>query len=410
MAIRLLVLGDVVGRPGRQVLASKLGPLVKQRQVDFVIANAENVAGGSGITQNLFHKLRSYGVDVITLGDHVYKRIDIVPTLAASERIIRPANLSNQAAGRPFTLEEERPASGAAVAIVGYSYWRQHGLTPDVIGRSIVISGRPFTIVGVAPEGFNGTMPVIAPELFLPFGAASLITERPDGSNRIADDRAALTLLLAGTLKEGTSIEAGELRLAALASAFEAAYPQFNQNQRLIVHPRSRVSMGPSPRSDTGPAAGAVVLMAIAGLVLLVACLNLANILLARGAMRRQEIAIRLALGGGRARIVRQLLVEGVLVRSLSVHPGELATVEYEVVNVRGAPVTGQAVPSYGPQRAGEYFQKLDCFCFTQQTLAAGETRRMPVTFVVDPKLPKDLNAIALSYTFFEVEGRGGRS
>ena len=85
-------------------------------------------------------------------------------------------------------------------------------------------------------------------------------------------------------------------------------------------------------------------------------------------------------------------------------------TVEYEVVNVRGAPVTGQAVPSYGPQRAGEYFKKIECFCFTQQTLAAGETRRMPVIFVVDPKLPKDVNTIALSYTFFEVAGRGGKS
>jgi cytochrome c oxidase assembly protein subunit 11 len=98
------------------------------------------------------------------------------------------------------------------------------------------------------------------------------------------------------------------------------------------------------------------------------------------------------------------------LVSHLRVHPGEVATVEYEVVNVRGAPVTGQAVPSYGPQRAGEYFRKMECFCFTQQTLAAGETRRMPVTFVVDPRLPKDVNTIALSYTFFEVAGRGGKS
>jgi cytochrome c oxidase assembly protein subunit 11 len=98
------------------------------------------------------------------------------------------------------------------------------------------------------------------------------------------------------------------------------------------------------------------------------------------------------------------------LVSHLRVHPGEVATVEYEVVNVRGAPVTGQAVPSYGPQRAGEYFRKMECFCFTQQTLAAGETRRMPVTFVVDPRLPKDVNTIAVSYTFFEVAGRGGKS
>ena len=94
----------------------------------------------------------------------------------------------------------------------------------------------------------------------------------------------------------------------------------------------------------------------------------------------------------------------------VKVHPGELTTVEYEVVNVREVAVTGQAVPSYGPQRAGEYFQKVECFCFTQQTLAPGETRRMPVVFVVDPKLPKDVNTIALSYTFFEVAGRGGKS
>ena len=98
------------------------------------------------------------------------------------------------------------------------------------------------------------------------------------------------------------------------------------------------------------------------------------------------------------------------LVKHIQVHPGEVKTVEYEVINVREVPVTGQAVPSYGPERAGEYFKKIECFCFTQQTLAAGETRRMPVTFVVDPKLPKDVTSIALSYTFFEVAGRGGRS
>ncbi|HYD58401.1 MAG TPA: cytochrome c oxidase assembly protein [Burkholderiales bacterium] len=103
------------------------------------------------------------------------------------------------------------------------------------------------------------------------------------------------------------------------------------------------------------------------------------------------------------------------LVNHVEVHPGQLMTVEYEVVNVRNVPVTGQAVPSYGPQIAGSYFRKLDCFCFQQQTLAPGERRVMPVTFVVDPKLPKDLNAIAVSYTFFEVDGKraaapGGRS
>ena len=97
------------------------------------------------------------------------------------------------------------------------------------------------------------------------------------------------------------------------------------------------------------------------------------------------------------------------LVNHIEVHPGELATVEYEVVNERGEAITGQAVPSYGPERAAEYFRKIECFCFSQQTLAPGETRRMPVVFVVDPKLPKDVTNIALSYTFFEVAGRGGK-
>jgi len=104
MAIRILCLGDVVGRPGRQILHQKLPSLVKQRQVDLVIANAENIAGGSGITANLFNKIRSYGVDVVTLGDHVYRKSDILSSMQGSERIVRPANLASAAAGKPFTV------------------------------------------------------------------------------------------------------------------------------------------------------------------------------------------------------------------------------------------------------------------------------------------------------------------
>jgi metallophosphoesterase (TIGR00282 family) len=115
MPLRILVLGDIVGRPGRQIVHQKLPQLVRERQVDMVIANAENIAGGSGITQNLFHKLRSYGVDVITLGDHIYKKIDIVQTLQNSERAVRPANLSSNAAGRPWTVVTTN--SGVPVAI-----------------------------------------------------------------------------------------------------------------------------------------------------------------------------------------------------------------------------------------------------------------------------------------------------
>lgn len=98
------------------------------------------------------------------------------------------------------------------------------------------------------------------------------------------------------------------------------------------------------------------------------------------------------------------------LVNHVAVRPGEVVTVEYEVSNVRGEPVTGQAVPSYGPKAAGQYFRKMECFCFKQQTLAAGETRRMPVVFVVDPGLPRDVSTITVSYTFFEVPGLKGKS
>lgn len=91
---------------------------------------------------------------------------------------------------------------------------------------------------------------------------------------------------------------------------------------------------------------------------------------------------------------------------SITVHPGELVTVAYEVSNRRREAVTGQAVPSYGPQRAARFFRKMECFCFSQQTLAAGEKRTMPVAFVVDAALPADVSVITLSYTFFEIAGR----
>ena len=89
--------------------------------------------------------------------------------------------------------------------------------------------------------------------------------------------------------------------------------------------------------------------------------------------------------------------------RTIKAHPGELIQVAYDIANNTGREIVGQAVPDYAPKVAGKYFRKLDCFCFTRQTLKAHETRRMPVVFIVDPQLPADVHTITLSYTFFEI-------
>jgi cytochrome c oxidase assembly protein subunit 11 len=94
-------------------------------------------------------------------------------------------------------------------------------------------------------------------------------------------------------------------------------------------------------------------------------------------------------------------------VNSMQVHPGEMAHVTYEVVNTQSRSVDAQAIPSYAPQQASQFFKKVECFCFNQQTLAPNEAKQMPVVFFIDPALPKDVTTITLSYTFFEIAGRG---
>ena len=94
--------------------------------------------------------------------------------------------------------------------------------------------------------------------------------------------------------------------------------------------------------------------------------------------------------------------------RSLQVHPGELATVMYEFRNKQDRTMAAQAIPSYAPGNAAPHFNKLECFCFNEYTLAPGESRKWPVVFVIDPKLPRDVTTITLSYTFFEVKGKVG--
>jgi len=108
MSINILCVGDVVGRPGRCVLAEHLSQFIEQRQIDLVVCNAENAAGGSGITPQIAKKLQRYGVDVITLGDHVFRKADAVQLLETSDRVVRPANLLAPAAGKRWTVVETK--------------------------------------------------------------------------------------------------------------------------------------------------------------------------------------------------------------------------------------------------------------------------------------------------------------
>ena len=104
MKLNIICIGDIVGRPGRRIVANKLARLVKERDIDCVIVNAENIAGGSGITPQIYDKLIKYGVNLVTLGDHAYRKKEIIPVLETQNNITRPANLSPSAAGKDFAI------------------------------------------------------------------------------------------------------------------------------------------------------------------------------------------------------------------------------------------------------------------------------------------------------------------
>ena len=116
MKLKILFIGDIVGRPGRHILSQKLEAVIKDHDIDCVIANAENAAGGSGLTPQIYDKLLKYGVNLITLGDHVYRKKEIIETLECSDNIVRPANLSVIAAGKEFAVYHT--AKGGNVCVV----------------------------------------------------------------------------------------------------------------------------------------------------------------------------------------------------------------------------------------------------------------------------------------------------
>jgi len=138
MLVNIFCAGDVVGRPGRTVLANHLSSLIKQRQVDMVVANAENAAGGSGLTGPIYEKLLNYGVDVVTLGDHCFRRRELLPVLETSHRLVRPANLPDEAVGRGWTVYTARNGVTVGVVVVlGRMYMKPVDCPFHVVDRAI---------------------------------------------------------------------------------------------------------------------------------------------------------------------------------------------------------------------------------------------------------------------------------
>ena len=222
------------------------------------------------------------------------------------------------AAGRAFSPDEERPAARIPVAIVRHE-------RRDLLGQTIKINSIDFTVVGVAPPRFTGTMALITPEMWLPLGMFDVVVNDIFKNNQMPfADRRNQTLTVAGRLKPGLTIDNAGPRLDTLSRQLERAYPVDNKEQLLTVNPLPRLGSSTSPQSDSGPQVAGAFLMALSAVVLLIACLNIANMLLARGASRRKEIAIRLAVGGGRGRIIRQLLTEGLILAAAGAAGGLL--------------------------------------------------------------------------------------
>ena len=218
------------------------------------------------------------------------------------------------ARGRAFLPEEETPGRNTPVAIVSYTYWKKHDLDPGVLGSQVLINGRSFTIVGITPNGFSGTMQVVSPEVWLPISVYDQIANDFASENKTTiADRKGTQLRIVGRLKPGMTATAAKPALEGLAANLEKAYPAEQKDQTFIAAPVPRNSVSTNPSAGSGLKTIGPLLLGMAAVVLLVACLNLANMLLARGTARRKEIAIRLALGGSHGRIVRQLLTEGLV-------------------------------------------------------------------------------------------------
>jgi len=222
-------------------------------------------------------------------------------------------------AGRAFLAAEEQPGSQIPVVIASYPFWEKRGKDPALVGQTIRLNNRDVQIVGIAPKFFTGPMSLMSPEFWLPLGMyeamrSDFINEKDDR----LDARDQHHLFVFGRLQPGVTMAAAQSHMTAVGEQLAKAYPLANQDLAIEVGHLARVSINSNPDDESFLTLLTVLLMTLSGAVLFIASLNIANMLLARGTARRQEIAVRLALGGSRPRIVRQLLIEGGVLSALA--------------------------------------------------------------------------------------------
>ncbi|HLG56106.1 MAG TPA: ABC transporter permease [Vicinamibacterales bacterium] len=208
--------------------------------------------------------------------------------------------------GRGFRADDER--SMARVAVISHRLWvRAFASAPTVVGTHILLSGADFTIVGVAPEAFTGTELYFHPDVFIPLTALRSVL--PALPANVLDDRASQWLTLLGRLRNRTNAEQATSELAVLASGLRNRYPDTNRSRTALVLPE----LTARARLDSGGVQGAFILMGLVGLLLLLACANVANLMLSRRASRTREMALRAAVGATRRRLIAQLMTESLL-------------------------------------------------------------------------------------------------
>ncbi len=213
--------------------------------------------------------------------------------------------------GRTFIPEEEGLIGAPPTAVIGHSFWQtQFGGDPGIIGETITLTGVDFTIIGVLPAEFQGMFPIQA-DIWYPMTLSPLL--RP-GDDQL-ESRGSRSLWIKARLKEGVTIDQAEAALDVISARLASEYPESNEGHKALLVASEDVSF--HPELDGIIKGFTITLMAVIGLVLLIACVNLASMLLARAVSRQKEIGIRLALGAGRLRLIRQLITESTLLSML---------------------------------------------------------------------------------------------